>query len=213
MGMRLGLAMGMALLLTAASARAETSGTDAATDGGAAFAPEHEAREAFGDDGGKRAGRFTLGVLGGAVGGGALAAGAFALTCAANHANGWCFLPGMVLGGVLAVTVGIPLGAWVTGYLLDGDGSFVATLGGTLAGSLALYGFATAMQQTSLGRSGATPYLSIAGLTLPLIGAALAYELTSSTSRRAAALEGRRRLTLAPSPLPGGGGLALAGAF
>lgn len=199
--MRTGTALGLALLLAGANAGAETPGTaEGAATATNDFVAEHEA--------GKRAGRFTLGVLGGAVGGAAVGVGTVALTCAANPADGWCVLPGILFGSVLAVTVGVPLGAWTMGYLLDGDGSFVATLGGTVAGALAFYGIWSALQ--SGGVSDTEIWFGYAALALPALGAALAYELSSSASRRASR---GHRAALLPMVRPGGGGLALAGAF
>ena len=208
---RTGLVMGLAWLLTGAQVRAETLEGNAGADGARSEDVPVVVPPTLEEDGSTRPVRFSLGVLGGAVGGAAVAVGTVLVFCSAEPNDGWCVLPGALLGTMLAATVGIPLGAWGMGHLLDGDGSFLAALAGTLAGSLAFYGVWSVMNATGGGISTAETWLGYAALTLPPIGAALGYELTSSHSRKAAA-EGRR-LSLAPAVMPGGGGLALVGAF
>ena len=205
--------MGLALLLTGAQVRAETQDltpplVDAAEPAPPAY--QEASPQEFTSDTGTRALRFSLGVVGGALGGVAVGGGTILAICAANPADGWCVLPGMMLGGVLALTVGIPLGTWGMGYLMDGDGSYLAALGGTLAGALAFFGLWSLMNASG-GVSDAELWVGYVGMTLPLIGAALAYELTSSLSRKAAAEA--RKVAVVPALMPGGGGLALAGAF
>jgi hypothetical protein len=143
-----------------------------------------------------------LGALGGATLGGALGvvgAGLFLLAFPPQN-DGFAGLGILALGGVFGYAVGMPLGAWTTGYLLDGNGNIWLTALGAFAGIAAGASF---FDFTGIDID---PFVGFAVVTaLGAAGAGIAYELTSAPSRRAAEYEKNLRFSVAPVP---GGGMA-----
>jgi hypothetical protein len=85
-------------------------------------------------------------------------------------------LIGAATGAAILGTVGLSLGVWGAGLAMDGNGG----IGWTFLGSSA--GVATAMLGTFASNNGVVATALFA--TLPLAGALLGYELSSSDSRR-----------------------------
>ena len=109
-----------------------------------------------------------------------------------------CVLSAVAVGG-LGALVAQPLGTWLTGTLLNGDGNIFATLPGPLVG-LAVTAFL--FQRDGQGLL----WWSIAGAGVAGLVSAIGFELTSNTSASAAR---EHRLSVVPTILPGtGGGVA-----
>lgn len=90
-----------------------------------------------------------------------------------------------------------PLGVVVSGWLFDGDGSFLATLLGDAVGA------AVGAAAVWLGGTSGTPLL----FTLPLLGSVLGYEVTSPSAKSMV------KVSASVTPLRDGALLGLAGAF
>lgn len=158
--------------------------------------------------------RFGAEVLGGTLAAGAIGGLGFLVAlpvfCSGSTGGGFgsfCVLDAVVVGG-LAALVAQPLGTWLTGTLLNGDGNIFATLPGPLVG-LAV----TALLFQGDGQG--LLWWSIAGAGVASMVSALGFELTSSTSASAAR---GQTLSVVPTLVPGKGsgvapGLALAGAW
>lgn len=154
-------------------------------------------------DGSIRAVRVPLEMLGGALSGlGAGILGA-AVYCGLASCHGLDAFSGLAVG-VLAAPLGISAGATVMGNLADGDGSYWASTLGALGGT-GLDALLLAVDDDEGTLKGLTL------VALPLVGAALGYELTSVAHRSALT-----EVTLTPLATPGPhgmAGLALAGRF
>lgn len=78
------------------------------------------------------------------------------------------------VGGGSGVLLGIPAGTWLGGRVMGGKGSFLGTLGGSLAGWGA-FALATAV----VGDRDVNPGVGAVLLLLPIAGAVTGYELSS----------------------------------
>lgn len=87
-------------------------------------------------------------------------------------------LGGALVGGLIGMQVGTTLGVWGVGWLLDGDGSIGAVIGGQLVGTLLGIAAAAVLQGSSLG--------AVLFFALPVVGAIVGFEATSNASRREA---------------------------
>ncbi len=145
-----------------------------------------------------------VGAIGGPVGGvmGLFAGGALAIVFA-NDNGDFDEVGYIVIGGLAGFAIGVPAGVYLTGYLLDGDGNLLLTILGSWAGSaLGLLAFAAlANTRTNSGED-----LSFVGFALMCAmaggGGALAFELTSNPSRRAA----KQGISVAPTLAPSSDG-------
>lgn len=126
--------------------------------------PERIAVELGGGVVGGAAGAFSLGVL---------SAGVCALTDAGARSFG-CLIPA-VAGAYLGGAVGIPLGVWGFGNLMDGDGGLGWTMLGSLSGTAIA---ATTLVLTDIEQGSPLWWTLLIGL--PLTGAVLGYELSAS---------------------------------
>lgn len=98
-------------------------------------------------------------------------------------------LPFALAGAAL----GFPLGVWWGGELMAGKGSLLATFGGAAVGGVAAVGLWSVSE-----RSGQPLSSLLAGVAIPLpvVGAFLGYELSSSLRKKAMGLEVRPALVL-----------------
>lgn len=147
--------------------------------------------------------RMTLETAGG-LGGAAVTILTSTLAVCALTAGGqgYCAVPGVLLGTLLS-PLGIGVGVWLVGDLLDGNGSYLAaTLGavvGIAIGALSV----VALSNTSVPPAS----LGLAAVTLPAFVSALGYELTSDASRS------KPSVSLAPTFTTDGAGFAITGRF
>jgi len=158
------------------------------------------------------AARITLEALGGAVGGAGLgmlgAMGGCLLASVGDTSGGWACLGGILMGGVLGVGGGIPLGGSLTGMLLGAHGSPLLSVLGTLAGGVA--GILLGSTNSALASQG---FLLAA---LPLAGGVLGYELGGLGGPAPLASSGgglRLQPRVALSPDGRSGALGLGGVF
>jgi hypothetical protein len=79
------------------------------------------------------------------------------------------------IGGVGGYVAGTPVGIWLGGNAMNGNGSIWATLGGTAAGIL-VGGSASVIISASTGGTGGAEFWMIA---MPITGGIVGYELTS----------------------------------
>lgn len=145
--------------------------------------------------------RIPLETVGGAAFALAVGLGATFLVCAAAGPNGGTEdVPPCLLTGAILTPLALPLGTWLVGNALDGNGSLLACYGGLLASGALVAGMALGMGN-AFDDSPVPTYLSWA---LIAIGPTVGYELTTHSDRR-----------LALVPVLGGGrsGLALVGTF
>jgi len=151
-------------------------GPEAAPPEGELFPREFEREE-------RPAAPFSMGrgaaeILGGVAGGG-LGIVAMLVTVAAidpSCSSESCALTVALVGSTTAL-FGIPLGVYIAGRLMDGRGSYWATLLGMVVGTTLGIAAAAAAQQ------GAVSFIS---LTVgPLLGSVLGYELSHAYSQRA----------------------------
>lgn len=83
-----------------------------------------------------------------------------------------------LVGGLTGVLIGVPAGTWVGGRLMDGQGTFLATAGGSLVGwGSALLG------SFILGIDEDDKALSVLLLLMPIIGATTGYEMSHQANR------------------------------
>ncbi len=121
--------------------------------------------------------RLTFGLAGGLAGG--VGVGGFGLVSglALNNVSGCksleCALWPGVLGGS-GLFVGIPLGTYLAGKLWGGRGTFMAAMGGSLAGWGA--GLLSAMLLSLVTSESGAIYIPIFGL--PIVGAAVGYAIS-----------------------------------
>lgn len=116
------------------------------------------------------------GVIGGAAGAfslGLLSAGVCALTDGGKRSFG-CLVPA-VAGAYVGGAVGIPLGVWGAGNLMDGDGGLGWTMLGSLSGTTLAV---TTLLLTDIEQGSPLWWTLLIGL--PLTGAVLGYELSAS---------------------------------
>lgn len=116
------------------------------------------------------------------------------------------------VGGITGVVVGIPAGTWLGGKLMGGQGTFLATAGGSLIGwGGALVGSAL------LGIGDNEPGGAVFLLLLPVVGAVAGYELSSPAEERPVTLTRKASSTFQVVPVAGmgerGPRLGLAGRF
>lgn len=152
-------------------------------------------------------GRRIVGVLFGAAAGGVggaalgLFGGGFRAACALfNMANQGC-LPFVFFVFPVGGLIGAPVGAWLFGDWLEGQGTYLgALLGGAIGAAIALPLAALSMFGILDARM---------TLVLPIAGAMIGYERSHARNRAAASAP---KLTALPFLVPGGGGgVALAG--
>src|SRR5262249_49873000 len=144
-----------------------------------------------------------LEIAGGAVFGIAVGLGATLLTCAvSSRSNGDDDIPPCLAAFVITTPLMIPLGTWLVGTAMDGDGSLLAAYAG-MGAALATSG-AMALAMGNHFDDGPVP--TTLGYTLALVGPAIGYELTSHAHKG-------RTLSVAPMLSPHTQGLALAGTF
>ncbi|MFY0524469.1 hypothetical protein ACN28I_15285 [Archangium gephyra] len=98
-------------------------------------------------------------------------------------------LPFALAGAAL----GFPLGVWWGGELMAGKGSLLATFGGAAVGGLAAVGLWSVSERSGQPLSG---LLAGVAIPLPVVGAFLGYELSSSLRKKAMGLEVRPALVL-----------------
>ena len=134
-------------------------------------------------------------------------AGAFALGSAAcdedARATEWGCFGITILYGSLGLAVGLPLGVWLGGLWLGGSGGLGWTYLGA-AGGVSAMGL--------LLRVGNNPVIVALAISMPFVGATLAFELSSDASERRA-LRAPHRITAGLAPTAGGAVLSLAGDF
>lgn len=123
--------------------------------------------------------RIGLEVLGGAAGGfvgggaGFLAGALIGLTTLGCETS--ACLVSAALGGILGVLAGVPAGTYLGAQLVGGRGTFSATVVGSLIGWGAMgIGYAA----VAGSRAGSSDALSIALLSLPVLGSSVAYEVS-----------------------------------
>lgn len=117
-------------------------------------------------------GNVAIEALGGLVGGMGLGIGAALALGGLFSASGDCDATCGLVAAVLAlpaVAIGIPLGVYVAGELIDGEGRFLPAFGGMLAG----VGGALLLALT-----GSSLVTTLAVLTFPIAGAVIGYELS-----------------------------------
>lgn len=108
---------------------------------------------------------------------GASAGSCFDTTTFESWSMGSC-ITGMIVGMYIGLLVGIPAGVAWAGSWFGGMGTFVSAFLGTLAGTAISILVASLVQDTSVG----------AGLFfVPLVGAMVGYELSSSANARSSA--------------------------
>jgi hypothetical protein len=100
-------------------------------------------------------------------------------------------LPFALVGAAL----GFPLGVWWGGELMAGDGSLLATFGGAAVGTLAAGGL---WALSAHPREPLSTLLEGVAIPLPVVGAFLGYELSSSFRKRAKGLQVRPAVVLSP---------------
>jgi hypothetical protein len=121
------------------------------------------------------AGEALLGGLfavGGALGGAAVG---YHLETAGECGGEFCGLGGIVLGGVTGLAFVTPVGVYLAGSHSGETGSFGATLGGSIVGTLAGIGAAAASQE-----EGPAAVLIVAG---PVVGSMIGFNLTRKYDR------------------------------
>lgn len=138
-------------------------------------------------------GRLASEALLGAVGGVALGAGGGligeAIGSAGCEEGDWfCGLGGAIIGVGVGYTLGISLGVYVAGTYGDQDGSYGATLLGSLLGGVAGIAIAAATDDAD------TPVISALAVSMPLWGAMIGFNRTrrydASASTAALTLHG-----------------------
>jgi hypothetical protein len=144
-------------------------------------------------------------IVEGALGGVAGAAGVLIGLLAGGGFSSQFALYTTLIGGSLGLTAGV-LGG---GYLMDGNGSWLATLAGAAGGVVAAYAIMTASALvSSLGGPG-SPFATYAGVlvsaALPTLAAVIPYEVTSADSRTRVERE-QQALRVFPSIGPSGTG-------
>jgi hypothetical protein len=148
--------------------------------------------------------RVPLEILGGAAAGLlAGAAGALVLCSGGGCSGDENF--GAIAYFLLTAPLGISAGTSLVGYLLDGNGSYLASTGGVALGCLLDVALVSAAHH-DLGMA-----IDVGMIALPILGGVLGYELTSDAHRSAV-----KKLELAPMVAPGAHGavgLALSGQF
>jgi len=143
--------------------------------------------------------------VGTSLAGGLVGVGAYMMASGLRliaHDDGLTVLPFALAG----MAVGFPLGVWWGGELMAGDGSLLATAGGFAAGGLVTAGLWRLAEHAPAPLSG---LLEGVAIPLPLAGAFLGYELSSSHRKKTGALEVRPAIVLSPSHQA----LVLAGRF
>lgn len=147
--------------------------------------------------------------MGGAIAGAALG-------CAVDRTSGtFGCLGGLSIGGAVGGFVGVLAGTVIAGYLLDGNGSVAITALSEVAGIGAGLLILTALSADRGGTTSQQFKTLIAAasfLTLPVIGAALGYELSSDVRRSRVKKKISLRPVLAPSS-EGGALVAVSGRF
>lgn len=104
------------------------------------------------------------------------------------------------------MAVGFPLGVWWGGELMMGQGRLLATLGGSAMGWLVTVGLWALSEQASAPLSG---LLKGVAVPLPIVGAFLGYEVSSSIRKKAEGFQVRPALVVSSDH----GALVLAGRF
>lgn len=161
-----------------------------------------------------REGRWLLGMVGGVVGAAALGAltglVSTQLGCLDDDLDTKSYCETTAVGyGVFAALVGQPLGTWLTGMLLDGDGNFWATIGGSALGYLVGAGIFALTRSNEVGAG--------VFIAAPLLLSSFFYELTSNVSAKEVHKSRALQVAMMPSVVPTRGGavpaLALSGRF
>lgn len=151
---------------------------------------------------------------GGGIVGGALIGGTAAWVISATlntQESGSTSNSAAQVGAAVGVSVGAPIGVSLTGKLLGRQGSFIISWLSSLAGlgvGYGIYGLVRAGSDSSAAK--ATYALC---LLLPVAGAVIGYELTSSEQPAPAATSAGPMVLPAVSIGPGGGAFALVGRF
>jgi hypothetical protein len=117
-------------------------------------------------------GRVALEAVGGAVGGLGLGIGSAFAIAGLFAISGGCDEACAIVASLLAlpaIALGIPLGVYLAGGLMEGQGRFLPALGGMFAGIGATL---------LVGASGNEAVTTLAALTLPIAGAVIGYELS-----------------------------------
>lgn len=160
------------------------------------------------DPPGRRAGRIVVesvsGVLGAALIGGTLLGASYAVEFGCNRCGDVTIPALLSAAGVVGAFAGVSLGVKVGGSLMDGQGRFLPTLGGSFLGLLAGGSIAAGLSQVH-------ELLAVPPLILgPLAGAVLGYELSHDSARDKAA-GGLSPVSLFPSVSVGPSGGVVAG--
>ncbi len=155
---------------------------------------------------------MTLALAGGATMVGS-SFGMYEVGCATQggHGSPGCMAVGLPMGIAASLSL-TPLSVFLAGKLMDGNGGYGWTLLGTAAGTAA--GFLGALALLAVGQFGDVSYVPL--MIGPTLGAIIAYELSSDTSRSAVeAAERAVHATITPTvaPMNGGGMVGLAGTF
>lgn|GEM_PF-1997151 len=101
--------------------------------------------------------------------------------------------PAVLPFALAGAALGFPLGVWWGGELMAGKGSLLATFGGAAVGGVAAVGLWSVSERSRQPLSG---LLAGVAIPLPVVGAFLGYELSSSLRKKAMGLEVRPALVL-----------------
>ncbi|WP_375772076.1 hypothetical protein NR798_14710 [Archangium gephyra] len=101
--------------------------------------------------------------------------------------------PALLPFALAGAAIGFPLGVWWGGELMAGNGSLLATFGGAAVGGLAAVGLWSVSERSRPPLSG---LLMGVAIPLPVVGAFLGYDLSSSLRKKAVGLEVRPAVVL-----------------
>lgn len=151
---------------------------------------------------------------GGGIVGGALIGGTAAWVISATlntQEGGTSSNSAAQVGAAVGVSVGAPIGVSLTGKLLGRQGSFIVSWLSSVAGLGVGYGIYGLVRAGSDSSAAKASYALC--LLLPVAGAVIGYELTSSQQPAPASVSSGPTLLPAVSFVPGGGAFALVGRF
>jgi hypothetical protein len=150
------------------------------------------------------------GILGGALIGGAAAFTLYS-TLGSQHGDEASRQTAAQVGAAVGVSVGAPIGVSLAGKLLGRDGSFIITWLSSVAGLGVGYGIYGLVRSGSDSSAAKATYALT--LLLPVAGAVIGYELTSSAATPTPPTAGTVQLVPLLAVGPRGGSLGLGGVF
>lgn len=147
----------------------------------------------------------SVGILAGPVGAFLGALGAAFYIDSTNSGGGFGDIGIVILGGLLGNVIAVPTGVYLTGYFLDGDGSIALTVLGSLVG-IVVGGLVLFAAVDNVDSDAAVILALLSPSIFGGVGGALAFELSSPPSRKAA-----QSVTVGPfvSPSAEGRGVVL----